>query len=115
METMKEKEIIRYIAGKATPEERERMLEWIAMSKENRQTFNRLKNLWVLNNLPITRASDREVQLFSTKLRGKIGRKRLVVWSAVASLFLLLSVMLYHTVDGYRSQIEFLSQQQAAV
>ena len=111
---MNEKDIIKYITGKASEEERRDILNWINESDDNRKTFNRLKNLWVLGNLPHTKASDRDVKKFSARLRRKTVIKQLSRWSIAASVVILLSVITYNKLNYYHSQIDFLQEQQIA-
>lgn len=109
---MNEKDIITYIAGKASEEERRKVLVWIGENEANRKTFNRLKNLWVLSHLPQTKASEKDTMKFSSRLHRKIHIKHLMWWSAAASIILLISLTAYQKINYYQSQIEFLNQQQ---
>lgn len=108
---MDKKIIVKYVEGKASEAERETVLKWIGQSEENRKVFNRIKNLWVLTNLPNKEASARDVALFSKRLRKKqwLGR---AYWGGIAaSILLLVGFFTFRTVDSYRSQIHFLETQ----
>lgn len=109
---MNEKDIITYIAGKASEKERQKILDWIEENEANRKTFNRLKNLWVLSHLPQTKADEKNIKKFSSRLHRKINIKQLVWWSAAASVILLISLTAYQKINHYESQIEFLNNQQ---
>ncbi len=51
--------LLRFIAGKATDNEKIVVLDWIELSKENNDLFCELKNLWVLNEFNKIEDSER--------------------------------------------------------
>lgn len=58
---MTKRELIKFISGKATVAEQKTVLEWINRSEDNFKYFISLKNLWVFQNMPQTKASDEEM------------------------------------------------------
>lgn len=108
---MDEKIIIRYLEGKAAEGEREEVLAWIWSNDENQKAFNRLKNIWVLSNLPKTRASAEEVNDFSKRIR-RTKMKRSIYWGSIAaSILLIVAILIGNEMSSYKSQIAFLSNQ----
>jgi hypothetical protein len=58
---MTKKELIKFISGKAAITEQNAVVKWINQSEENLKYFISLKNLWVLQNMPETKASESEM------------------------------------------------------
>jgi Fe2+-dicitrate sensor, membrane component len=109
---MDKKIIIRYISGKANDVERKEVLDWIESDEENRKTFNRLKNLWVISNLPQGKASVEDVRSFSQKLR-KRKIKQYVAWGGVAASILVVAVLfITNQFRYYQSQVAMLRVQE---
>lgn len=111
---MDKKIIVKYVEGKASEAERETVLKWIGQSEENRKVFNRIKNIWVLANLPNKEASEQDIARFSKHLRRKQWFGRAYWGGIAASILLLVGFFAFRTVDSYRSQIHFLETQNVA-
>ncbi len=120
-----EKLIQKYISGKATRQEKERVREWTLESEENMKIFIKLKNLNVTLMTPNKTATDQEADAFINSLRKydpkNRKQKRNIYKSflyavsgaaAIAIIALILSINSYQ--DQNRSlnqQLEFISQQ----
>ncbi|MBR6054794.1 MAG: DUF4974 domain-containing protein [Bacteroidales bacterium] len=63
---MEEKQIIRYIMGKADRAERRRMSEWLMASPENMERFASLKAKYVFSSMPNTILPEKENRLLPT-------------------------------------------------
>lgn len=61
---MRKQLLIRFIEGKADPQEQEQVLTWIDKEKTNRKYFLGLKNLYVISSLPNEQARKREFVFF---------------------------------------------------
>lgn len=111
---MKEELLIQYIAGQASRAEKEKVLEWIEESPENRKKFNRLKNTWVMCHLPQQKADEKDILLYGRSLRPRKQNRRLLVYGIAASLILLISFNVYQKINNYKSEIHFLQNQEFA-
>lgn len=111
---MQEKDIINYIAGRSTPEEKEEVLDWIEEDDTHRKRFNRLKNAWVICNLPQTHASDEEARRYSRRISKRRSIRIWTVCGIAASLVLLISFPIFRQFENYRQQILFLENQEIA-
>ena len=113
MTIMDERELIRYIAGEGTPEERAKVLDWVEESQEHRKRFNGLKNAWVMAHLPQGRASRRNVPWREERRSGG-WRSMWVGYGVAASLVLLLAFGLWEREKQHEADIAFLEGQEMA-
>ncbi len=98
---MTKKELIKFISGKATITEQKAILEWINKSDDNLKYYISLKNLWVYQTMPQTKASDEEILRASKIIAKERHRnhkrnylKKIMPFSA-AAIFLLLIFNIY--------------------
>lgn len=111
---MNEKNILKYISGNASDEERLSVLDWIEQSEDNRAIFSKIKNAWVMSRLPQTPPSETEIKRFSARLRRRQILKHTLQWGVAAGIAIILSVTAYQKVNYYESQIDFLKGQDIA-
>lgn len=109
---MEDKLIIKYIAGQATPEEKERILTWIEQAPENQQKYNRLKNTWVMCHLPQQKTSAAEARQYTRSLKRPSRFRPYIGYGIAASLILLISFSLLRKIESYKSEIAFLKNQE---
>lgn len=92
--------IIKFISGKATESEQQSVLEWVALSSNNLKYFITLKNLWVSQNMPNSKASALEVDKIKTVIKTsskqikKSPLKIIVRYAVAASIIVLLGLNL---------------------
>lgn len=110
---MEEQELIRYIAGEGTPEERERVLDWVEESPEHRKRFNRLKNAWVMMHLPHGRASGKDMPWRVGRKRGG-GVSMWVGWGVAAALALLFAFGFWEQEKRHEAELAFGEVQEMA-
>lgn len=110
---MEEQELIRYIAGEGTPEERERVLDWVEESPEHRKRFNGLKNTWVMMHLPQGRVSRKDVPWRRGRKHGG-GVSMWAGWGVAASLALLLAFGFWELEKRHEAELAFLEGQEVA-
>ncbi|MHC1779167.1 MAG: FecR family protein [Bacteroidales bacterium] len=121
-----EKLILKYLSGKATSQEKERVRKWTIESEENMNMFIRLKNLNVTIMTPDKEATDQEADTFINSLKKpsktEISTKRNIYKSflylisgaaAIAIIALILSINSYKGQnENLNQQLEFINQQQ---
>lgn len=66
---MKKELLIRHMQGEVTLEEKQLIEEWIGKSDANRQYYKNLKNIWVVQTLPLERMPQVEVISMVEELR----------------------------------------------
>ena len=106
--------LIKYISGQTSEVESYEVLEWINASKENEKYFVQMMNLWISQNMPNDKASDKEVnEMMGLLKRDKSAdniekRKKSTLfawsgWGVAASL--LIGVLIGMWLYGDREQI----------
>lgn len=92
--------IIKFISGKATESEQQSVLDWIALSNDNLNYFISLKNLWISQNMPSSKASASEIKQIkqrinsSSKERRKYSFVLIFKYALAASIVILLGLNL---------------------
>ena len=98
---MRKELLLRHIQGNASASEQEQVLQWIGRSEQNRQYYIDLKNLWVSQTLPDTRATEAELAQIRALTSRKPERKplKIMTWlptaiaaAAVLALVLVLAI-----------------------
>lgn len=103
---MNKKIIIKYIEGKATPEEKKRLLDWMNESPENSKYFAEVRDLFILSSIPQNSASGEEMKIAEaimaagtdqgeSRRTGSAGKKhwtRVICYGAAAAVFIALCV-----------------------
>ena len=102
---------MKYLDGKASEQEREAVMDWVAKSEENRALFNRAKNFWVLSQLPVEKASREEVVAFTSRIQRKVRIKRLAIVAAAASIVLALTFGISYKIESYKEQLALVGSQ----
>lgn len=109
---MDKKLLLKYIAGEISEEERREVIDWMDADPANKSYFLDLKNIWVSQNMPGTKASQEELSAImhlkenrtlsgnnpgsdNDRLKRKLSiyRRFLVFSSAVAAIAIILLVM----------------------
>ena len=102
--------LLRHIQGDATPDEAAQVLDWIGKSDQNRQYYIELKNLWVSQTLPDTRATEAELALIRARTIRKSERKvsRILIWlpTAIAAAAML-ALVLVLTIPSRNSAVRY--------
>ena len=108
---MDEEKLMKYIAGNATREEREKVLDWVEASPEHQKRFNLLKNAWVMTHLP-------EGCVPAKGAPWREGRKNKrgmwIGYGIAASLVLLLSFGLLNQQKRYEAKMAFWESQEVS-
>lgn len=109
---MKESTLIKYISGQATYEEKKEVLDWIEESQENRQKYNRLKNLWVISSMPQQKSSAQEAREFVQHLQHKKRVLPFISYSIAASMLLLVAFMAWTKINTPKAEESFIASPQ---
>ncbi|MCK9304116.1 MAG: DUF4974 domain-containing protein [Bacteroidales bacterium] len=93
---MKKQILLKYIKGKATKEEEAKVVEWVKRSPDNKRYLVGLNNLWLINSIPDSTASESETEKIRILTRGRqsIRFKKLLSYAAVTVLLVSLGVNL---------------------
>lgn len=101
---------VKYLNGETTNAEVQLLEAWVLESTENKQTFNQLKQSWILSGSKTEKVAvdvDREWQVINEKLFSEAtvksinsGRRRQMIWSIAAAVVLLLAVSLWVLMPG---------------
>ena len=116
-----EKEIIKYLEGRASEQERQKLAEWVALSEENRAKFASAKEIHSYAQAQLLSQKGDNVDIKSNfeafkKIVQREDKKyqfwkKLVPYAASAVLILAISLVSYNKLDRYKSQLNFISKQ----
>lgn len=76
MDNMHDGLLLRYMAGEASPEERERVQDWLAQSDDNKKHFRQLKQIWGLSYVAAPAAPDVEAAWLRLQQKTSGGQAR---------------------------------------
>ncbi len=107
---MRKQLLIKFIEGKATPEEQEQVLIWIDKDKRNKKYLLRLKNLYVVTGLPNNIAHKKEFFRFKTEFlsitdRNNSFRFNLLRIAAIFLLVIAIALNFYQYFSGKKETI----------
>lgn len=95
---MEEELLIKYFNDACTARQEQEILQWVSETPQNRETFVKMKNLYVSQTMPVGRASGKEYQKFmaTAKKNGpnKYGFNRYIIYAAAAVIVVLLALNL---------------------
>lgn len=113
-----EKLIFKYLSGKADLEEKKRVHNWILESEENVKFFAKIKNLYVMFQMPDYKTTEKDSMEFVSKIRKRNQKRQLwraIAISSAAVLILSISFTLFQIrIDKYKSELSFIASQQIA-
>ncbi len=99
---MKKDLLIKYIVGNATPDEEKNVLDWIGKHPDNKKYYMDLKNLWVAQTMPQTKASVEELaairHLTGSVFEAKYKRRGIIMYicgSVAAAAVIALSFIIF--------------------
>jgi len=87
--------IIKYLEQRASEAEERAVLEWVSMSEENLKYFSTIKNLWIFQNMPNSKAGVSELaevkkNIQISSFRKKRSKKVIFLQYAAASVIIIL-------------------------
>lgn len=95
---MEEELLIKYFNDTCTPQQEQEILQWVSETPQNRETFVKMKNLYVSQTMPVHSASDKEYQKFIAIAKKQKPKKyqinRYIGYAAVAVIVVLLALNL---------------------
>jgi ferric-dicitrate binding protein FerR (iron transport regulator) len=93
---MKKQLLLKYIKGKATKEEEAMIIEWVKLSPDNKKYLAGLNNLWLLQSMPDSTASESEMEKIRIFTSGRkvIRFKKLLPYAAIVILLISLGANL---------------------
>jgi len=107
---MKKELLLKHIQGDATLREEAQVLQWIGRSERNREYYIDLKNLWVSQTLPDSRASESELAQIRALTTRKTERRapKILTWlpTAVAAAAVL-ALVLVLTIPGRDDAVRY--------
>lgn len=103
--------IIKYISGKATESEQQSVLDWVALNNDNFKYYITLKNLWVSQNMPNSKASASEIVQIknsinsSSKQSNKFSFNTIIKYAVAGSIIILLGLNLNFLIRNKHPQV----------
>ncbi len=114
-----EKLIYKYLSGHADRDERMRVRKWILESDENMRFFAKIKNLYVIAQMPEEKSTEEESDNFILKARTSDKKRvfrRFLYLSSAAIIILAVTISLFQNqIIKYRTELSFIASQQISV
>jgi ferric-dicitrate binding protein FerR (iron transport regulator) len=97
---MKEELLIKFIKDECSPKEEAEVCDWVSQNPQNLKTFIDLKNLWISQSMPETRAEKADYEDFREVLKKKKSGipKKYLWYSIAASIIILLALNLRYNI-----------------
>lgn len=96
--------IIRYLDGTATQPEKDRLLDWLKQSEQNRRDFSQIRDLWMLSNAVPSGRKDKETEAALGRWRQRVGiRRRITFRPATWQMMKVAAVVVLVFAVGYLS------------
>lgn len=93
---MEEEILIRYFNDNCTPQEEQMVLQWANENEQNKETFIKMKNLFVSQSMPLAEASDAEYREFRKNIIGfPVKFSTIFRYTAAAIAIILLALNLH--------------------
>jgi len=103
--------IIKYLEQRASETEERAVLEWVSMSEDNLKYFSTIKNLWIFQNMPNSKAGVSELEEVKKNIQISSGRKRkskkviFLRYAAASVIIILLGLNLFRMYEKQEAMV----------